>query len=67
MGLTNDGRIVTNRKFIKGKPPTQAQADNYLASNGMIPWRQECFWWKSQKLTNLFQAGIGDTVMKILS
>ena len=61
MGMTLDGRIVTTQKFITGEPPTQPQVDHYLASSGMIPWRQACFLWKSQKLTNLVQVGIGDT------
>lgn len=60
LGLTLDGRIVTSQRFIKGSPPTQAQVDQYLVSSGMIPWRQKCFLWKSHKLTNLLQVGLGD-------
>ena len=61
IGMTHDGRIVTTQKFIKGLPPTQAQANDYLAASGMIPWRKECFLWKSHKIQKFYRVGIGDT------
>lgn len=61
VGMTEDGRIVTKQKFIKGDPPTQTQVDRYLDASGMIPWRKEFFLWKSPKFPNLTQVGIGDT------
>lgn len=60
LGITKEGRIVTRQPFIKGEPPTQEEADNFLLASGMTPVRQECFLWKSLKFVKS-EVWIGDT------
>lgn len=45
VGVTEQGQIVTLQKFIAGDPPTQAEADEFMALE-LEPVRQSCFLWK---------------------
>lgn len=46
IGLTPDGRIVSDQPFITGKPPTQDEVDTFLMDSGLEPVRRNCFLWK---------------------
>jgi hypothetical protein len=46
VGVTRLGQIVSIHQFISGEPPTQEEADRFLAEAGLTPRKQRLWLWK---------------------
>lgn len=60
LGVTKDGRILSEQPFISGDPPTQDEVDQFLKESELIPVKAECFVWQSLYFDDT-EIWIGDT------
>jgi hypothetical protein len=59
-GITPQGQIVSQQKFIKGNPPSQLAVDAFLLQEGFPPVKQECWLWETRSINEDLSIGLGD-------
>lgn len=60
IGMTPEGQILSQQKYISGAPPSQEAADAFLISAGMKPVKQSCWLWKMEYPEGEYDVWIGD-------
>jgi len=58
--INDQGQIFSRQPFVSGRPPTQAEVDNYLIESGLSPVRQDRWLWKTRYNSDEFDVWVGD-------